>query len=429
MSTTISENSSLSLNLIAQSLGKQACQASKMLRTLHPQHKQDMLLKLATILEQSSAEIIMHNLKDIEQAHLKKYDAAFIDRLTLNEKRIHAMANGVRQIAMLPDIIGEISDVQIRPNGMQVGKMRMPIGVIAIIYESRPNVTIDAAALCFKSGNACILRGGSEALQTNMYLAELLKQCININYAVQVVPTADRAMITELIQLVNYIDVVIPRGGKGLIEKLMQESKIPMLKHLDGICHSYIDEFADLKQALDVCFNAKCQRYGTCNTMETLLIHTSRVHNVLGDLATLYASKQVELRCDEVSYAYLKQQNYPYLEQATIADWHTEYLAPVLAIKVVESLQSAIEHINTYSSKHTDAIITNNHTHAMLFLREIDSASVLINASTRLADGFEYGLGAEIGISNDKLHVRGPVGLEGLTNQKYIVFGHGEIRV
>jgi glutamate-5-semialdehyde dehydrogenase len=358
----------------------------------------------------------------------KGMDKAFIDRLTLNTIRIKSMAEGVRQIAGLPNVVGEISDVKIRPNGMQVGKMRMPIGVIAIIYEARPNVTIDAAALCFKSGNTCILRGGSEAINTNKFLAQILAKNILIENAVQIVDTADRQMITELVQLQNDIDVVIPRGGKGLIERLMQESKIPMLKHLDGICHTYIDEYADIDTALKVSFNAKCQRYGTCNTTETLLVHINIAQQILPSLANLYALEKVDLRCDDLSYDILEKHNYAYLSRAEIQDWTTEYLAPILSIKIVNDLEEAIEHINTYSSKHTDAIITQNHIHAMDFLKRIDSASVMVNASTRLADGFEYGLGAEIGISNDKLHVRGPVGLEGLTNQKYIVLGHGEIR-
>ena len=418
--STIQEN--------ALNLAKQAYIATKSLLKLHPQHKNDMLLNLADDLEKQQNAILEQNKIDVENAISKNMDKAFIDRLTLNINRIKSMAEGVRQIAGLPNVVGEISDIKIRPNGMQVGKMRMPIGVIAIIYEARPNVTIDAAALCFKSGNTCILRGGSEAIHTNKFLAKILAKNITVENAVQIVDTADRQMITELVQLQNYIDVVIPRGGKGLIERLMQESKIPMLKHLDGICHTYIDEYADIETALKVSFNAKCQRYGTCNTTETLLVHTNISKLILPGLANLYAAEKVELRCDDASYDILEKHNYAYLNKAEIQDWTTEYLAPILSIKIVNDLEEAIEHINTYSSKHTDAIITQNHINAMDFLKRIDSASVMVNASTRLADGFEYGLGAEIGISNDKLHVRGPVGLEGLTNQKYIVLGHGEIR-
>jgi glutamate-5-semialdehyde dehydrogenase len=409
-------------------LAKKARNASANLLKLHPQLKNEMLLNLANDIEKQQNEILEQNKLDVENAINKGMDKAFVDRLTLNPLRIKSMAEGVRQIASLPNVVGEISDVKIRPNGMQIGKMRSPIGVIAIIYEARPNVTIDAAALCFKSGNTCILRGGSEAINTNKFLAQILAKNILIENAVQIVATADRQMITELVQLKNDIDVVIPRGGKGLIERLMQESKIPMLKHLDGICHTYIDEYADVEMAVKVSFNAKCQRYGTCNTTETLLVHKNIVNQILPSLANLYATETVELRCDEQSYDILNKHNYAYLKQVEQNDWTTEYLAPILSIKVVEDIEQAIEHINTYSSKHTDAIITNNHVNAMDFLKRVDSASVMVNASTRLADGFEYGLGAEIGISNDKLHVRGPVGLEGLTNQKYIVLGHGEIR-
>jgi len=417
-----------SLNTQALILGKNAKAASQNLLKISAQEKQTMLLNLANEIDKCEQEIIAQNIIDVQQAQAKNYDKAFIDRLTLTPKSIKQMSQGVREIAQLPNVVGEISDVKIRPNGLQIGKMRMPIGVIAIIYESRPNVTIDAAALCFKSSNACILRGGSESLHTNLYLAKILEKCITIPNAVQIVKTTDREMINELIQLSNYIDVVIPRGGKGLIQRLMQNSKIPMLKHLDGICHVYIDEFADEQKALDVSFNSKCHRYGTCNTMETLLIHIKAVDIILPKLALLYKDKQIELRCDELSYKILQSINYPYLLKAVEEDWSEEYLAPILAVKVVQDVDEAITHINTYSSRHTDSIISENYTNAMEFLNRVDSASVMINASTRFADGFEYGLGAEIGISNDKLHVRGPVGLEGLTNQKYIVFGNGQVR-
>ncbi len=413
---------------IAIQLAKQAKNASKNLLKLHPNLKNQMLLNLADDIEKQQDVIIQQNEIDVKNASAKGMDKAFIDRLTLNMLRIKSMAEGVRQIAGLPDVVGEISDVKIRPNGMQIGKMRSPIGVIAIIYEARPNVTIDAAALCFKSGNTCILRGGSEAINTNKILGQILSKNIQVENAIQVLDIADRQMITELVQLRDYIDVVIPRGGKGLIERLMQESKIPMLKHLDGICHTYIDKDADIEMALKISFNAKCQRYGTCNTTETLIIHSHIAPDILPSLAKLYKTEKVELRCDKISYAILAKEQYEYLTAANHEDWTTEYLAPILSIKIVDNLDQAIEHINTFSSKHTDSIITQNHNNAMYFLKMVDSASVMVNASTRLADGFEYGLGAEIGISNDKLHVRGPVGLEGLTNQKYIVLGHGEIR-
>lgn len=308
--------------------------------------------------------------------------------------------------------------------------MRVPLGVIGIIYEARPNVTVDAAGLCIKSGNATILRGGSEAIHCNQVLASLVREGLKHaglpEQAVQVIETTDRAAVGELITMTEYVDVIVPRGGKGLIERLMRESKIPMIKHLDGICHIYIDDCADLEKAAEIAFNAKCQRYGTCNTMETLLVSKNVALEALSMLAKRYHDEEVELRCDEKAYEILY--DYPYLARATEADWETEYLAPILSVRIVNNLDEAIGHINRYSSKHTDAIITENYSHALRFLREVDSSSVMVNASTRFADGFEYGLGAEIGISNDKLHARGPVGLEGLTSMKYVVLGHGEIR-
>jgi glutamate-5-semialdehyde dehydrogenase len=320
--------------------------------------------------------------------------------------------------------------MKFRPTGIQVGQMRVPLGVIGIIYEARPNVTVDAAGLCIKSGNATILRGGSEAIHCNQALAKLVKEGMAgaglPADGVQIVETTDRAAIGELIRMPQYVDVIVPRGGKGLIERLMRESTVPMIKHLDGICHVYIDDQADIEKALPVAFNAKCHRYGTCNTMETLLVAREIAPEVLLRLAELYKTKEVELRADETAHALLA--GYPHLAHASAEDWHTEYLDAILAVKVVDNLDEAIEHINTYSSKHTDAIVTENYSRALRFLREVDSASVIVNASTRFADGFEYGLGAEIGISNDKLHARGPVGLEGLTSLKYVVFGHGEVR-
>jgi glutamate-5-semialdehyde dehydrogenase len=357
-------------------------------------------------------------------------EAAMLDRLTLSEKAIATMAEGLEQIASLPDPIGEISNMKFRPTGIQVGQMRVPLGVIGIIYEARPNVTVDAAGLCIKSGNATILRGGSEAIHCNQALAKLVQEGMAgaglPADGVQIVETTDRAAVGELITMPQYVDVIVPRGGKGLIERLMRESRVPMIKHLDGICHVYIDDQADIAKALPVAFNAKCHRYGTCNTMETLLVARGIAKEVLPQLAELYRTKEVELRADEQAHAILE--GYPHLARATEEDWGTEYLAPILAVKVVADMDEAIAHINTWSSKHTDAIITENYSRAMRFLREVDSASVMVNASTRFADGFEYGLGAEIGISNDKLHARGPVGLEGLTSLKYVVFGHGEVR-
>jgi glutamate-5-semialdehyde dehydrogenase len=341
------------------------------------------------------------------------------------------MAEGLEQIAALPDPIGEISNMKYRPSGIQVGQMRVPLGVIGIIYEARPNVTVDAAGLCIKSGNATILRGGSEAIHCNQALAKLVQEGLAgaglPAEAVQIIATTDRAAVGAMITMPQYIDVIVPRGGKGLIARLIEESTVPMIKHLDGICHVYIDDKADLAKAVPVAFNAKCHRYGTCNTMETLLVARSIAEKVLPELAKLYADKQVELRCDAESKKILI--NYPYLKDATEEDWHTEYLDAILSVKLVANVDEAIDHINTYSSQHTDTIITEDYSRAMQFLREVDSASVMVNASTRFADGFEYGLGAEIGISNDKLHARGPVGLEGLTSLKYLVLGHGEVRV
>jgi glutamate-5-semialdehyde dehydrogenase len=340
------------------------------------------------------------------------------------------MVEGLRQVAALPDPIGEMSNMRYRPSGIQVGQMRVPLGVIGIIYEARPNVTVDAAGLCIKSGNAAILRGGSEAIHCNRALAQLVAEGLLgaglPSDAVQVVDTTDRAAVGVMITMPEYVDVIVPRGGKGLIARLIKESTVPMIKHLDGICHVYIDGQADLAKALPIALNAKTHRYGTCNTMETLLVDRAIAAVVLPQLAPLYAAKEVELRADPEAHALLA--GYPFLAEATEEDWSTEYLAPILAVKIVDGLDAAIDHINTWSSHHTDAIVTENYSDALRFLREVDSASVMVNASTRFADGFEYGLGAEIGISNDKLHARGPVGLEGLTSLKYVVFGHGEIR-
>ncbi|MBU6494170.1 MAG: glutamate-5-semialdehyde dehydrogenase, partial [Burkholderiales bacterium] len=359
-------------------------------------------------------------------------DPAFIDRLTLSDKAIATMIEGLRQIAALADPIGEISNLKFRPTGIQVGQMRVPLGVIGIIYESRPNVTIDAAALCLKSGNATILRGGSEAIESNTALAALIQQGLAEAGlpadAVQVVGTTDRAAVGALVTMTEYVDVIVPRGGKSLIARLIDEARVPMIKHLDGICHVYVDDLADLAKARVICDNAKTHRYGTCNTMETLLVAASVAPRFLPEMARAFQAKQVELRCCAASRAVLEAAGIGALVSATDEDWETEYLAPVLALKIVAGLDEAIEHINTHGSAHTDAIVTENYPAAMRFLREVDSASVMVNASTRFADGFEYGLGAEIGISNDKLHARGPVGLEGLTSLKYIVLGSGQVR-
>ncbi|BBB65133.1 gamma-glutamyl phosphate reductase [Undibacterium sp. YM2] len=411
-------------------LGIRARAASRAMAKADTAAKNKALSLIAAAIRREAAALRAANELDLAAAKAAGMEAAMLDRLTLSDKAIATMAEGLEQIVSLADPIGEISNMKYRPTGIQVGQMRVPLGVIGIIYEARPNVTVDAAGLCIKSGNATILRGGSEAIHCNQALAKLVKEGLAGASlpadAVQIVETTDRAAVGELITMPQYVDVIVPRGGKGLIARLMQEATVPMIKHLDGICHVYIDDKADLKKAVDVAFNAKCHRYGTCNTMETLLVAQGVAAQVLPPLAELYAGKQVELRCDEAATAILA--GYSHLAKATEEDWSTEYLAPILAIKVVADLDEAITHINDYSSKHTESIITEDYSRALRFLREVDSASVMVNASTRFADGFEYGLGAEIGISNDKLHARGPVGLEGLTSMKYVVFGHGEVR-
>lgn len=411
-------------------LGRAAREASRITARATTAQKNNALLATARALQASRDALLAANAKDLAAGRDNGLDDAMLDRLALTPARIDEMIEGLRQVAALPDPIGTIRDMRYLPSGIQVGKMRVPLGVIGIIYESRPNVTIDAASLCLKSGNATILRGGSEAIHCNQALAKLVKEGLNEaglpEDAVQIIETTDRAAVGELIAMPEYVDVIVPRGGKGLIERLIRESKVPMIKHLDGICHVYIDDKADLEKALNVAFNAKCHRYGTCNTMETLLVARAIAPAVLPQLATLYQGKEVELRVEDDARLVLA--DYPFLAPATEEDWSTEYLAPVLSIKLVDNVDEAIEHINRYSSKHTDAIITEDYSRAMQFLREVDSASVMVNASTRFADGFEYGLGAEIGISNDKLHARGPVGLEGLTSLKYVVLGHGEVR-
>ncbi|HJV51708.1 MAG TPA: glutamate-5-semialdehyde dehydrogenase [Noviherbaspirillum sp.] len=411
-------------------VGQRARKASRAMAKADTSAKNRALSLIAAAIRREADALRAANQKDLEAARANGLAPAMLDRLTLSDKAIATMAEGLEQIVALPDPIGEISNMKYRPTGIQVGQMRVPLGVIGIIYEARPNVTVDAAGLCIKSGNATILRGGSEAIHCNQALAKLVKEGLAgaglPQDAVQIVETTDRAAVGELITMPQYVDVIVPRGGKGLIERLMKEATVPMIKHLDGICHVYIDDKADIEKALKISFNAKCHRYGTCNTMETLLVARAIAPQVLPKLADLYGSKDVELRADDEARAILA--GYPHLAAATEEDWRTEYLAAILAVKLVDGVDEAIEHINTYSSQHTDAIVTEDYSRAMRFLREVDSASVMVNASTRFADGFEYGLGAEIGISNDKLHARGPVGLEGLTSLKYVVFGHGEVR-
>jgi glutamate-5-semialdehyde dehydrogenase len=411
-------------------VGQRARTASRAMAKASTSAKNQALLLIAAAIRRDADALRAANRKDLEAAQANGLAAAMVDRLTLSDKAIATMAEGLEQIASLPDPIGEVFNMKYRPTGIQVGQMRVPLGVIGIIYEARPNVTVDAAGLCIKSGNATILRGGSEAIHCNQALAKLVKEGLEgaglPQDAVQIVETTDRAAVGEMITMPQYVDVIVPRGGKGLIERLMKDSKVPMIKHLDGICHVYIDDKADIDKALKVAFNAKCHRYGTCNTMETLLVARGIAAKVLPELAKLYAEQKVELRGDDESRKLLA--GYAQLSSATEEDWRTEYLAPILSVKVVDDIDEAIDHINSYSSQHTDAVITEDYTRAMRFLREVDSASVMVNASTRFADGFEYGLGAEIGISNDKLHARGPVGLEGLTSVKYIVLGNGEVR-
>lgn len=413
-----------------QDVGQRARAASRAMARADSATRNRALTLIADAIVRDAALLVQANGRDMDAARAAGLDPAMLDRLALSQGAIDTMVAGLRQIVSLADPIGEISNMKFRPSGIQVGQMRVPLGVIGIIYEARPNVTVDAAGLCIKSGNATILRGGSEAIECNRALAKIVAEGLAgaglPADGVQIVDTTDRAAVGALITMPQYVDVIVPRGGKGLIARLIDEATVPMIKHLDGICHVYIDDKADLAKALPIAFNAKCHRYGTCNTMETLLVARSIAPDVLPQLAALYQGKDVELRADPEALALLE--GYPRLVPALDADWSTEYLAPILAIKVVADMDEAMAHINTYSSKHTDAIVTEDYSAAMRFLREVDSASVMVNASTRFADGFEYGLGAEIGISNDKLHARGPVGLEGLTSLKYVVFGHGEIR-
>ena len=410
-----------------KTLGQQARKAGREISRTESGQKNLALLKIANIIEDSHELLIAENRKDLDAGRKNGLDAASLDRLELKPAGIQAMVEGLKQVAALPDPVGEISDLSYRPSGIQVGQMRVPLGVIGIIYESRPNVTVDAAALCLKSGNACILRGGSEAIHSNQAIAACISQGLQAAglpvEAVQIVATADRAAVGELITLNEYVDVIVPRGGKSLIERISKDATIPVIKHLDGICHVYIDDKADIDKAVNIAVNAKTHRYGVCNAMETLLVAESIAAKILPLLAEKYSAKDVELRGCLKTCSLI-----PACIRATEEDWDTEYLAPILSIRIVDGIDQAMEHINQHSSGHTEAIVTEDYSLARRFLREVDSSSVMVNASTRFADGFEYGLGAEIGISTDKLHARGPVGLKGLTSLKYIVLGDGHIR-
>lgn len=408
-------------------LGEQARAASRLMAKADTNTKNQALRNIAALIRQHEKALLAANQQDMDAAKANGMEAAMLDRLALSEKSVATMAEGLEQIASLPDPIGEMSNFKYRPSGIQIGQMRVPLGVIGIIYEARPNVTVDAAGLCIKSGNACILRGGSEAIHCNQALAKLVHQGLQQaglpQAAVLVVETTDRAAVGELITMKQYVDVIVPRGGKGLIERISNDARIPVIKHLDGNCHVYVDDEADLEKAVRILENAKTQRLGTCNTAESLLVARSIANTALPKLAHMLLSKGVEIRgCDETRAIV------PEAKAATEEDYYTEYLDSIISCKVVSGLDEAIEHINKYSSQHTEAIVTENYTKARQFLREVDSSSVMVNASTRFADGFEYGFGAEIGISTDKLHARGPVGLEGLTSLKYVVLGDGHVR-
>jgi glutamate-5-semialdehyde dehydrogenase len=408
-------------------VGREARSAARAMVRAETAAKDQALLAMAAALERDVQRLLDANRRDLDAARARGLAPALVDRLTLDRRGAAAMAEGLRQIAQLADPVGEISELKYRPSGIQVGRMRVPLGVIGIIYEARPNVTADAAGLCLKAGNAAILRGGSEAIHSNQAIAACVQEGLRTaalpEAAVQVIETTDRAAVGELITMKEYVDLIVPRGGKGLIERVSAESRIPVLKHLDGVCHVYIDDHADLDQAIRIADNAKTQRLSTCNTMETLLVHQDIAAAILPALCRIYREKGVELRGDARARAIA-----PQMKEANEEDWYTEYLAAILAVRVVDDLDQAIEHIAVYGSQHTDAIVTEDYSRARRFLREVDSSSVMVNASTRMADGYEYGLGAEIGISTDKLHARGPVGLEGLTSQKFIVLGNGQIR-
>ena len=423
------------LELQIAAIGRQARMASRAMAAADTHRKNQALKNLADMIGQQRAQLMQANSRDLQRARQAGFDAAFVDRLTLSDGAIDAMIAGLRQVADLADPVGEISDLRRQPSGISVGRMRVPLGVIGIIYESRPNVTIDAAALCIKAGNAAVLRGGSEAIESNHALASLISEALISaglpGEAVTLIPVTDRAAVSAMIRMPQFIDVIVPRGGKSLIERVAAESKVPVIKHLDGICHVFVDRDADLDKAVRIADNAKTQRYGTCNTMETLLLDAPIAASVLARLVPIYRAKHVEMRvCANTRQALMAAGcDGTDIVDAVDEDWRTEYLAPIIAIRTVDGLIEAMDHIDRFGSHHTDAIVTENYSRAMRFLREVDSASVMINASTRFADGFEFGLGAEIGISNDKIHARGPVGLEGLTTYKWVVLGQGDIRL
>ncbi len=432
----MSQSNTLDVHNYMQTVGKQARAASRALAAANTGVKNSALMSIHEELINAKADILSANKIDMDNGQNNNLEAALLDRLELNDARFEGMLQGLKDVSTLPDPIGEVTDMTFRPSGIHLGKMRVPLGVVGMIYESRPNVTLEAASLALKSGNAIILRGGSEAFESNQAIAKCIHRGLNNSglskHSVQVLETTDRAAVGELITMTDYVDVIVPRGGKGLIARISKDAKVPVIKHLDGNCHTYIDSDAELNIAIEVSVNAKTHRYGTCNTMETLLVDKAIANKMLPQIAEaiIAADEAMQLRIDDKSQSILNDNAKlkGHLSAATSEDWDTEYLAPILAIKIVDGLDEAIEHINTHGSHHTDVIITDNYSKSQRFIREVDSASVMINASSRFADGFEYGLGAEIGISTDKIHARGPVGLEGLTSQKWIVYGHGETR-
>ncbi len=432
----MSQSNTLDVHNYMQTVGKQARAASRALAAANTGVKNSALMSIHEELINAKADILSANKIDMDNGQNNNLEAALLDRLELNDARFEGMLQGLKDVSTLPDPIGEVTDMTFRPSGIHLGKMRVPLGVVGMIYESRPNVTLEAASLALKSGNAIILRGGSEAFESNQAIAKCIHRGLNKSglseHSVQVLETTDRAAVGELITMTDYVDVIVPRGGKGLIARISKDAKVPVIKHLDGNCHTFIDSDAELNIAIEVSVNAKTHRYGTCNTMETLLVDKAIANEMLPQIAEaiIAADEAMQLRIDDKSQSILNDNAKlkGHLSAATSEDWDTEYLAPILAIKIVDGLDEAIEHINTHGSHHTDVIITDNYSKSQRFIREVDSASVMINASSRFADGFEYGLGAEIGISTDKIHARGPVGLEGLTSQKWIVYGHGEIR-
>ncbi|KRG35957.1 glutamate-5-semialdehyde dehydrogenase [Psychrobacter sp. P11G3] len=432
----MSQSNTTDITTYMQSVGKQARAASRALAAANTGDKNSALLAIHDELVNAKQDILAANKIDMDNGQKNNLDSALLDRLELNEARFNGMLQGLKDVAGLPDPIGEVTDMTYQPSGIHLGKMRVPLGVVGMIYESRPNVTLEAASLALKSGNAIILRGGSEAFESNQAIAKCIIKALShtdlSEHSVQVLQTTDRAAVGELITMTEYVDVIVPRGGKGLIARISNDAKVPVIKHLDGNCHTFIDSDADPEIAIKVSVNAKTHRYGTCNTMETLLVDEAVANELLPKIAEaiVAADDAMQLRLDDKSQAILNENAKlkGHLSAATSEDWDTEYLAPILAVKVVAGIDEAIEHINTHGSHHTDVIITDNYTKSQRFIREVDSASVMINASSRFADGFEYGLGAEIGISTDKIHARGPVGLEGLTSQKWIVYGHGETR-